>query len=85
VASGFNRNNGWLMSVAMTVIRPFMRSSEKGAETLVWLVESPDVADTSGGYFVDRRPEIPSPTAQDAESARRLWELSEQQTRQSAP
>ncbi|HJP65273.1 MAG TPA: SDR family NAD(P)-dependent oxidoreductase, partial [Actinomycetota bacterium] len=43
VATGFNRNNGPLMRLAMTVARPFSRSPQKGAETLVWLVESPDV------------------------------------------
>ena len=31
VASGFNRNNGTLMGLAMTVIKPFSRSPEKGA------------------------------------------------------
>jgi hypothetical protein len=81
VATGFNRNNGWLMRVAMTVIRPFMRSPEKGAETLVWLVESADVTDESGGYFVDRRRATPSTAAQDVDAARRLWEISEEQTR----
>ena len=85
VATGFNRNNGWLMALAMTVIRPFERSPEKGAETLVWLVESPEVADQSGGYFIDRRRQTPSPAAQDAEAARRLWEISEEQVRGSAP
>src|SRR4029077_17855663 len=37
VASGFNRNNGPLMSLAMTLLRPVSRSVEKGAEALVWL------------------------------------------------
>jgi NAD(P)-dependent dehydrogenase (short-subunit alcohol dehydrogenase family) len=81
VDTGFNRNNGWLMRAAMTVIKPFMRSPEKGAETLVWLVEAADVADVSGGYFVDRRRAAPSTAAQDGEAARRLWEVSEEQTR----
>ncbi len=79
VATGFNRNNGALMSFAMTLIRPFMRPPERGAETLVWLVDSPDVAGESGGYFFDRRPVTPSAAARDAEAARRLWELSERQ------
>jgi len=79
VATGFNRNNGALRSFAMTLIRPFMRPPERGAETLVWLVDSPDVAGESGGYFFDRRPVTPSAAARDAEAARRLWELSERQ------
>ena len=74
VASGFNRNNGLLMSLAMTVLAPVSRSSEKGAETLVWLATSPQVAQTSGAYFVDERPAMPSPAGQDREAAQRLWD-----------
>ena len=37
VATGFNRNNGLLMDLGMTILRPVSRSPEKGAETLVWL------------------------------------------------
>jgi NAD(P)-dependent dehydrogenase (short-subunit alcohol dehydrogenase family) len=80
VATGFNRNNGPLMRLGMSVVRPFSRSPEKGAETLVWLVDSAEAGGESGGYFVDRRRIPPSEAARDAESARRLWELSEQQT-----
>jgi NAD(P)-dependent dehydrogenase (short-subunit alcohol dehydrogenase family) len=80
VATGFNRNNGALMQLAMTLARPFSRSPEKGAETLVWLVESPDVADETGGYFVDKRRREPTPAAQDVEAAKYLWEVSEEQT-----
>ncbi len=82
VASGFNRNNGALMRVGMTLARPFARSPERGAETLVWLVSSPEAERGSGGYFVDRRRREPSAAARDAEAARRLWELSEAQTHQ---
>ena len=85
VATGFNRNNEWLMRLAMIVVSPLARSPEKGAETLVWLVDSPEVAGETGGYFLDRRRQAPSPEAQDLEAARRLWDLSEEQTRASAP
>ena len=81
VASGFNRNNGLLMSLAMTVLAPGSRSSEKGAETLVWLATSPQVAQTSGAYFVDERPVMPSPAGQDRDAAQRLWDISERQCR----
>jgi NAD(P)-dependent dehydrogenase (short-subunit alcohol dehydrogenase family) len=79
VATGFNRNNGLLMRVGMAISRPFARSAAKGAETLVWLVDSEAAGDTSGGYFVDRRLVTPSPAAQDREVARRLWQVSEAQ------
>jgi NAD(P)-dependent dehydrogenase (short-subunit alcohol dehydrogenase family) len=79
VATGFNRNNGLLMNLAMTVLRPVSRSPEKGAETLVWLAIAPDIANVSGAYFSDLEQRPPSPEAQDVEAARRLWEISERQ------
>jgi NAD(P)-dependent dehydrogenase (short-subunit alcohol dehydrogenase family) len=79
VATGFNQNNGRLMKVAMAAIKPFARTPEKGAETLVWLANSPDVSNENGGYFVDKRRTLPSAEAQDPEAAKRLWELSRRQ------
>jgi NAD(P)-dependent dehydrogenase (short-subunit alcohol dehydrogenase family) len=81
VATGFNRNNGPLMRLGMTMVKPFARSPEKGAETLIWLVDSPEVSDEQGGYFVDERRVSPSAAAQDMDTARRLWQASEQQLR----
>lgn len=80
VASGFNRNNGGLMAFGMSLARPFARSPEKGADTLVWLANSADVSAESGGYFANRQRRTPSAAAQDLTAARRLWEVSEEQT-----
>jgi hypothetical protein len=79
VGSGFNANNGPLMRVAMSIGHIFARSPEKGAETLVWLADSPEVSQTNGAYFMDKREIRPSPAARDADAARRLWQLSEDQ------
>ena len=81
VASGFNRNNGPLMRVGMALTRPFARSTTKGAETLVWLADSEEAGAVNGAYLVDRRRVTPSPAAQDRDAARRLWQVSEEQTR----
>jgi NAD(P)-dependent dehydrogenase (short-subunit alcohol dehydrogenase family) len=80
VASGFNRNNGRLMAFGMSLARPFARSPEKGADTLVWLADSADVSSETGGYFANRKRKQPSEAARDAAAARRLWELSEAET-----
>lgn len=80
VASGFNRNNSLLMRVGMTFVRPFSRSPRKGARGLVWLADSEEAAGENGGYFEDTRRARPSGAAQDMDAARRLWEISEQQT-----
>ena len=79
VASGFNRNNGLLMNLAMLALGPMSRSPEKGAETLVWLATSPEVDRVNGGYYVDMEWRPPSPEAQDMQTARRLWEVSDAQ------
>jgi len=79
VASGFNRNNGLLMDLGMTILKPVSRSPEKGAETLVWLTTSAEAANVSGAYFFDKEQRPPSPEAQDTKTARRLWEASEGQ------
>ena len=68
---------GW---APLRLLKPFMRTPEKGARTTVWLASSPDVAAVSGGYFRDERPARTSAASQDAETARRLWEISEQMT-----
>jgi NAD(P)-dependent dehydrogenase (short-subunit alcohol dehydrogenase family) len=73
VDTGFNHNNGGLMGVAMWVAGFFARKPEKGAETLVWLADSPEVSQVSGAYFVDKRQVRPSPAARDMDQARRLW------------
>ena len=80
VATGFNRNNGLGMGLAMSLIKPFARSPEKGAETLVALASSPSFALEQGGYFVDGRRAEPSAAARDEQAGRRLWELSLAQT-----
>ena len=49
---------------------------EEGARTIVHLAGDPAVAGISGRYFIKSRAAQPSPAAQDAAAARRLWEES---------
>lgn len=85
VATGFNRNNGRAMRAVMSVLRPLARSPQKGAATLVWLADSAEAGDTSGGYFVDCRQATPSKPAQDPDTAARLWEISQEQVTARTP
>jgi NAD(P)-dependent dehydrogenase (short-subunit alcohol dehydrogenase family) len=80
VATGFNRNNGPIMSLGMAIAGLVARRPAKGAATLVWLAAEPDPGEINGGYFVDRRLQAPSAAAQDDETARRLWTVSAEQT-----
>ena len=81
VASGFKGNNGLVMNLAITMLWPLSRSVEKGAETLVWLANAPDVELTNGGYHVDMEWRPPSPEGQSIETAQRLWDMSEANAR----
>lgn len=79
VASGFNFNNGAAWRAGMALTRPFSRSPEKGAETLVWLATSPEATGQSGGYFFDmKRHRVPT-GALEPGVQERLWEVTEQQ------
>ena len=80
VATGFNRNNGVLMRLGMAISRPFARSPKKGAESLVWLVDAEEAGQLNGAYVFDRRVIQPSLAAQNRDTARQLWQVSEEQT-----
>jgi hypothetical protein len=52
-------------------------SPQKGADTIVYLASSPEVASMTGRYFYKRKPDAPSAAAQDDAAASRLWAESE--------
>ena len=76
VASNFGRESGGLLPFVLRAAQVFAISSEEGAETIVHLASSPEVADLSGGYFFRCRPTAPAPQAEDDNAARRLWQES---------
>jgi retinol dehydrogenase 12 len=80
VASNFGKSEGPFWAAAFTLMRPFMISAEKGAQTVIYLASSPDVADATGGYYVNCKPARSSSIARDEAAARRLWEVSERLT-----
>jgi len=55
-------------------------SVESGAVTSVYLASSPEVADVSGEYFVDRQAVDAGPQATDAALQKQLWQISEELT-----
>ncbi|GAA2165663.1 NAD(P)-dependent dehydrogenase (short-subunit alcohol dehydrogenase family) [Humibacillus xanthopallidus] len=77
VRTGFGQEDsgGW-MRVMLPLVRPFMKSPARGAETSVYLASSPDVADVSGRYFANSRPRSSSRASRDAAAAARLWQVS---------
>jgi NAD(P)-dependent dehydrogenase (short-subunit alcohol dehydrogenase family) len=73
VATRFGDQSGGLLAYAVRVAKTFAISPEKGAETLVYLASSPEVATVSGRYFYKCRPATPSAEANDDAAAERLW------------
>ena len=80
VRTGFGRESRPLLKLGITIARPFMLSPERGADTIVYLASSPEVAGQTGGYYVKRQRREPSAAARDDTAARQLWELSEKMT-----
>jgi NAD(P)-dependent dehydrogenase (short-subunit alcohol dehydrogenase family) len=75
VSTRFGDESGGFFSYVVRAAKLFAISPEKGAETIIYLASSEDVANTSGQYFYKCRPATPTREAQDDESARRLWEV----------
>jgi NAD(P)-dependent dehydrogenase (short-subunit alcohol dehydrogenase family) len=73
VATRFGDQSGGLLSLGVRVAKKFAISPEKGAETIVYLASSSDVAKVSGSYFYKCRVATPTSEAQDDDAARRLW------------
>ena len=80
VSTNFGQNNSGLMTLFFRAAKPFMRSPEQGADTLIWLSSSPEVEGVSGKYFSDRKEIEARKVAYDPAARRRLWEISEDLT-----
>ena len=78
VGSDFAKNNGLLARTVTTLLSPFARSPEKGAETGVFLCTAPSLGSATGGYYLDMKLRQPSRAAQSDEDASRLWQVSEE-------
>jgi NAD(P)-dependent dehydrogenase (short-subunit alcohol dehydrogenase family) len=76
VASRFGKESGGLLALVLRGAQLFAISPEEGAETIVYLASSPEVADVSGGYFFKCRAAAPALQAEDDGAAKRLWQES---------
>jgi NAD(P)-dependent dehydrogenase (short-subunit alcohol dehydrogenase family) len=76
VATSFGDQSGALVSGLIWLAKFVAISPAKGAETIVYLASSPDVAQTTGQYFYKSVPSTPSSRAQDDQSALLLWQRS---------
>jgi NAD(P)-dependent dehydrogenase (short-subunit alcohol dehydrogenase family) len=80
VNTNFGNNQGGPMNLLFRFFKPFMRSPEQGADTLIYLASSPEVEGMTGKYLADRKVKAASDAAYDETTRKRLWEASEELT-----
>jgi retinol dehydrogenase 14 len=64
------------MAPIIAVLRPFMRSPERGADTAVYLASSPEVEGVTGRYFANRKAKNSHESSYDTATTARLWRVS---------
>ena len=67
---------GAVQRVLVPYLRPFMKSSTKGAATSIYVASTPALEHTSGQYFASNKPKKSSPASHDPAVAERLWQVS---------
>jgi NAD(P)-dependent dehydrogenase (short-subunit alcohol dehydrogenase family) len=77
VATRFGDQSGGLRAVAIRIAKLLAKTPEQGAETLIYLATSPDVATVSGQFFYKCRRGTLTADAQDDTLAGKLWAESE--------
>ena len=82
VASNFAKNNGILARLAMNLAKflRIARTTDKGAETSIYLASSPEVATVAGKYFDNKKEVRSSNISYNESDALQLWQISEQLT-----
>jgi retinol dehydrogenase-14 len=70
--SGEDPALGWLV----TILRPFMKSPKRGAETPVYLASAPEAEDATGQFFANRKVKESHKSSYDTAITGRLWHVS---------
>ena len=80
IASGFGHNNTGLMKFFVTLGKPFLATTEKGARTQIFLATSPSVEGITGKYFSRSKEKKSSSVSYDVSARKTLWEKSAELT-----
>lgn len=80
VNTNFGENNRSPMTLLFRLFKPFMRSPEQGADTIVYLAASSQVQGMTGKYLSDRKVMTSSEETYDESLRKKLWEASEELT-----
>jgi len=85
VNTNFASNNRGLGTLLFRAFKPFMRTPEQGADTVVYLAVSPETGKMTGRYLTDRRVISSYEEPHDVPTQKRLWEVSEELTNLEVP
>jgi NAD(P)-dependent dehydrogenase (short-subunit alcohol dehydrogenase family) len=81
VRTGFGKDHGGLMSILVTVGRPFMISPDRAARAAIYLATSPELEGLTGKFFSRGKEKRSSRESYDEASAERLWNVSVELTK----
>ncbi|MFN8257369.1 MAG: SDR family oxidoreductase [Bacteroidales bacterium] len=81
VKTGFAKDyQAGLIGVMEKMMHPFQLTPEQGAQTIVYLAESDEVAGISGKYFIKMKEASPSSAAMQTEISAKMWTWCEKMT-----
>ncbi|UOE51954.1 SDR family oxidoreductase [Mucilaginibacter sp. SMC90] len=63
--------------IVMKLARPFMITSEQGAQTSIYLATAPNLDKFNGSYFKKKKPAKTAAIVQDAAAQEKLWQISD--------
>ena len=73
MATSFGQQTvGWF-GLMTRLARPFERTPERGADTVIWAATAPEVAGVTGLCFADRTGKRSARISYDPQTGRRLW------------
>jgi NAD(P)-dependent dehydrogenase (short-subunit alcohol dehydrogenase family) len=84
VNTNFGGNNMSIGILLFRAFKPFMRTPEQGADTIIYLAAAPEAGAMSGKYLADRK-EISPAQPRDEALQKRLWEVSAELTNLEVP
>lgn len=73
VATKIGDRAGSLVGWGWRLVKPFLVTPDKGAETTLFLATTPDPARFHGAYLIDKKAAQPDPAALDDDLAEQLW------------
>jgi NAD(P)-dependent dehydrogenase (short-subunit alcohol dehydrogenase family) len=80
VNTNFGKNDRGVGTLLFRAFKPFMRSPDQGADTLIYLASSPEAGNMTGRYLTDRKVVSSFEEPHDEATRKRLWEVSEELT-----